>query len=245
MKTILVITLALAITIGLVGNAYAHKSQVIGDYKIGVGWKNEPPIAGIENSIEVVVTKATEFDKMQAKDSESMKHDEEKHDEMKHEEGHDEMKHDEKEHDEMKHDEEKHDEMKHSEKEMSKPGEGVSGLSLEVIVTLGEEKTELSLVESSVPGVYHAKYTPMITGHPLVDLSGEIGHTEVGATFHPEKVESKSMLAPLKQLQSGTAPDKIQCKDGMELISKASTGEPACVKHETAQRLVELGWALF
>ena len=141
MKAILALIFVAAITIGLVGNAYAHKSEVIGDYKIGVGWKIEPPVVGIDNSIEVVITKATDFDKMNAKDSESMKHDDE-----------------ETTHDEMKHDDEEttHDEMKHDEK-MSKPGEGVSGLakSLEAMITLGEEKTQLVLEESEIPGVYH------------------------------------------------------------------------------------------
>ncbi|MFQ5782695.1 MAG: hypothetical protein ACE5GR_06545 [Nitrosopumilus sp.] len=48
------------------GDAYAHKMDVAGDYKIEIGWDDEPPIQGMENAIEFVVTHATEADKMQA-----------------------------------------------------------------------------------------------------------------------------------------------------------------------------------
>jgi hypothetical protein len=59
-----VIILAVCIiTFSLAGDSYAHKAQVVGDYKIEVGWKNEPPIVGIDNAIEIVVTIATDFDK--------------------------------------------------------------------------------------------------------------------------------------------------------------------------------------
>ena len=66
MKTKLAILLVLAITISMAGNAYAHKSEVVGDYKIEVGWKNEPPVAGIDNAVEVVVSQATDFEKSQS-----------------------------------------------------------------------------------------------------------------------------------------------------------------------------------
>src|SRR5574338_786359 len=66
MKTKLASLLVLTILVGLMGNAYAHKSEVVGDYKIEVGWKNEPPVAGIDNEIELTVTKATAFDKAEA-----------------------------------------------------------------------------------------------------------------------------------------------------------------------------------
>lgn len=95
-KTI-VVFIVCAIAIGLVGNGYAHKAEVIGDYKVEVGWKNEPPIAGQKNSIEIVVTVATDFDK------ESHESEEHKGEHMEHEE---EMEHDESiEHEGMTHEE--------------------------------------------------------------------------------------------------------------------------------------------
>ena len=53
MNTKLATLVVLAVAIGLVGNAYAHKDQVIGDYKVEVGWTKEPPVAGKANAIEI------------------------------------------------------------------------------------------------------------------------------------------------------------------------------------------------
>lgn len=54
------------------GSAYAHTMDVAGDYKIEIGWDQEPPIQGISNAIELVVTHATEEDKKQAEEMRGM-----------------------------------------------------------------------------------------------------------------------------------------------------------------------------
>lgn len=41
------------VAVGLVGNAFAHKSQTIGNYQIEVGWAKEPPKVNKANAIEV------------------------------------------------------------------------------------------------------------------------------------------------------------------------------------------------
>ena len=64
--------LALVIVSMSFGNAYAHKMDVVGDYKIEIGWDEEPPIQGIYNSIEVVITHATDEDKKQAEEMDAM-----------------------------------------------------------------------------------------------------------------------------------------------------------------------------
>ncbi len=51
-----------------------------------------------------------------------------------------------------------------------------------------------------------------------------------------------SKLAPLKQIKEGVKPENIQCKETLELIFKSS-GEPACVKTSSVQKLVSWGWA--
>ncbi len=51
------------------------------------------------------------------------------------------------------------------------------------------------------------------------------------------------ILAPLKQMQSGVSAESVVCKDGLELIFKASDGSAACVMPSTASKLVERGWA--
>ena len=51
------------------------------------------------------------------------------------------------------------------------------------------------------------------------------------------------ILAPLKQMQSGVSAESVVCKDGLELIFKASDGSAACVMPSTVSKLVERGWA--
>ncbi|MBI5698510.1 MAG: PEFG-CTERM sorting domain-containing protein [Thaumarchaeota archaeon] len=57
-----------------------------------------------------------------------------------------------------------------------------------------------------------------------------------------EEYEEHESMAPLKQVESGVAPEDVQCDDAMELVFKKSTGTPACVKPNTAERLIQLGW---
>jgi len=52
------------------------------------------------------------------------------------------------------------------------------------------------------------------------------------------------ILAPLKQMQSGVSAESVVCKDGLELIFKASDGSAACVMPSTVSKLVERGWAV-
>jgi len=57
-----------------------------------------------------------------------------------------------------------------------------------------------------------------------------------------ETDETEDMpLAPLKQIKEGVEVKDVQCKTSMELIFKPS-GEPACVKTSSVQKLVSWGW---
>jgi hypothetical protein len=226
----IVVFVICAVAFGLVGSAYAHKAEVIGDYKIEVGWKNEPPIAGQKNSVEIIVTVATEHDK----ESHTSDEDHTSHDEMKDE---DHTSHDMKDEDHMEHDEKITDD--HSE-----PGTGVSGLDdkLEATVSLNGQKTVLTLRETAKHGVYHSEYTPSTTGFPSVNLVGQIGDGDkFEITFHPEKVETLSVLAPLKQIHAHVAPNDVMCKEGFSLI-QSNSGRVACVSQAGASKLVAWGW---
>jgi len=57
------------------------------------------------------------------------------------------------------------------------------------------------------------------------------------------KPESEPISPPLKQFKSGISANNIICKEGLQLIIKATNGSPACVKSETSKILVERGWA--
>jgi len=45
-----------------------------------------------------------------------------------------------------------------------------------------------------------------------------------------------------QQIANGVLPKDVICKEGLELIFKSTDGTPACVKPETAKKLIERGW---
>lgn len=54
----LAIFVAFVLAFGMLNGAFAHKSQIVGNYEIEVGWQNEPPIIGHENAITAMITNA-------------------------------------------------------------------------------------------------------------------------------------------------------------------------------------------
>jgi hypothetical protein len=59
-----------------------------------------------------------------------------------------------------------------------------------------------------------------------------------GPAYVPPVLDS-----PLKQFKSGTPTSDVKCNDGLQLFIKAEDDSPACVKPDTAQKLIERGWA--
>jgi hypothetical protein len=178
MNNKIAVLVVIALSVGLVSNAYAHKAQVVGDYNVEVGWKTEPPVAGKKNAIEVTVTQASPSDKQNSKDS-HMDHDlaDAKSTNPK-------LTKETKEH--------KHEEKTTVKQDHAKKATGVSGLSktIEIDVILNGKKTFLKLVEDKKNrGTYHGTFTPNAEGHPLVHVVGKIKKTPIELTFHPEKVE--------------------------------------------------------
>lgn len=51
------------------------------------------------------------------------------------------------------------------------------------------------------------------------------------------------LQSPLKQFKSGILVQDVKCNQGLQLIFKSEDGSPACVKPDTAQKLIEDGWA--
>ena len=50
-------------------------------------------------------------------------------------------------------------------------------------------------------------------------------------------------LSPRLQEKTGIEPLDVLCSQGLSLIQKISNNSPACVKPETAEKLIERGWA--
>jgi hypothetical protein len=56
-------------------------------------------------------------------------------------------------------------------------------------------------------------------------------------------MEAFGQLPPLQQVKEGIAPENVECKEGLELIFKATNGNPACVSSSSATKLIAMGWA--
>ncbi len=55
---------------------------------------------------------------------------------------------------------------------------------------------------------------------------------------------TNDVMPPSMQAKQGVASSDVICKDGLELIFKSSDGSSACVNPETAEKLIQRGWAL-
>lgn len=51
-------------------------------------------------------------------------------------------------------------------------------------------------------------------------------------------------MSPLKQIDNGIPTENITCSNDLELVYKTSNKYPACIKHTTAEKLVQRGWAI-
>ena len=71
---------------------------------------------------------------------------------------------------------------------------------------------------------------------PLV-LFGIVGIQESFAE------KSELIASPRHQLESGIAPENIQCREDRVLVLRTN-GNPSCVKPQTAEKLIQRGWAI-
>ena len=53
-----------------------------------------------------------------------------------------------------------------------------------------------------------------------------------------------SFMTPLKQKNLGISSEEIDCKEGLVLLIKSSNENPACVKPNTATKLIDRGWGI-
>lgn len=77
----------------------------------------------------------------------------------------------------------------------------------------------------------------------LLSMDSNEAHDDDHGEEHNEKGRyAEHVTAPHKQIKSGIKAQDVQCGEYLELVLKKSTGTPACVKSETAEKLVKLGW---
>ncbi len=181
----LVVLAVFALSVGLIGNAYAHKSEVIGDYNVEVGWKKEPAVVGKANSIEVMVTTASASGKVATS--------------MEDHAGMDNMfdsnttKSDTKKPTTKSNNNKKSTMVSHMGTLSHDHGTkttGIAGLKLDADITINGKKTMLKLVEDKkTKGKYFATFTPPREGFLTVHIVGKIKNTPIEVSLHPEKVE--------------------------------------------------------
>ena len=52
----------------------------------------------------------------------------------------------------------------------------------------------------------------------------------------------QSVMPPLKQISTGIHVKDVTCKEGLDLIFESSDNSPACVRPQTAEKLIQRGW---
>jgi len=121
-------------------------------------------------------------------------------------------------------------------------------VSIAVNVIKGEQNIGFPLTvgesDSLALQTFDGYYIRLIEVEPYPFSSHEIQSSEYIATLLVSEVEDiEPVDAPLKQFKSGIAADEIVCKEGLVVTIKSSNGNPACVKPETKEKLIERGWA--
>jgi len=87
-------------------------------------------------------------------------------------------------------------------------------------------------------GVYTKKYGSATAGIVCgVTLCSEIPN------FDKQKRTPNYPSSPLLQYYFGISLDRIICNDGNEVVLKSINFYPVCVKHQSVEKLKEIGWA--
>ena len=218
-----VLAVLTVVSITSASSAYAHKSEVIGDYNVEVGWNVEPPVVGLDNAITVMITPASEDDKMASeKMADEMKN---MTDEQMANMGDHSMSDGNMTTDEHHHDEE------------VEPTNGISGLasSLDVTITVNGQKTSLNMVEDEeVKGLYVGQFVPTDTGFPSIHVFTTIDGAPIESTFHPEEIEDGALIKATSSDGSinvdliSTAPEKDA---GMDINIKFTDSDGNPIEH--------------
>jgi hypothetical protein len=114
----------------------------------------------------------------------------------------------------------------------------------------GEQKTTVGTIHtpSELPNV------PILLNWVIgaKDQDGRMGSIEfqqiinlTNMSSYERSTDAIHANTPLKQVRSGIDASKVVCNQGFQLIFKKEDGSPACVKPDTAQKLIERGWGIY
>jgi len=85
--------------------------------------------------------------------------------------------------------------------------------------------------------------------HPSVDNTiilqkEDFSNGMTSETYRQIQSMSSHLKSPKHQIIEGIHPAAVICQEELELVFKQSDNSPACVKPETAEKLVQRGWAI-
>jgi len=86
--------------------------------------------------------------------------------------------------------------------------------------------------------IYELESDPNVSSLGIVERPQEFGISNENTS------KSTNILSPKQQLKDGTLPENIICKEKLELIFKSTDNSPACVKPQTAEKLIVRGWGI-
>lgn len=125
----------------------------------------------------------------------------------------------------------------------------ISFATLVIVFSLNSDNVSYGLIEIKE---YKVINSPKVCGDKLCNEVDE-KRSEKGLSTRNIKVcgdrlcseiSETKMMSPLEQHLIGIPLNLIQCPDSMELVLKQFVRKPACVTPETADRLIQQGWAL-
>jgi YVTN family beta-propeller protein len=91
------------------------------------------------------------------------------------------------------------------------------------------------------------KLYSMYLGNPVISIIQKTDFAQQESDFGitDEYTDNElSLTPPLKQFFSGVHPQDIKCKEGLELVFKTISLQPACVNLSSVEKLVERSWAI-
>ncbi|MEO9277800.1 MAG: hypothetical protein ABI340_08515 [Nitrososphaera sp.] len=124
-------------------------------------------------------------------------------------------------------------------------------LAIQIILKPGENITRSSLFsvigyKAVSPGTVNATITASYI--PVNQTNSNLSSNPINVTksfqftILNQTTYTPHITSPLTQFKAGVAAKDVKCQSDLQLIIKSEDGSPACVKSQTAQRLVDLGW---
>ena len=112
------------------------------------------------------------------------------------------------------------------------------------ILVDGEEVRRSTQYKESQTTCFWEFTIPFKGGNKEIDIFGTSTASSSQGPIRGIEVPPECVIkpSPKSQIANGVLPENVTCKEGLQLIFKSKDNSPACVKPQTAEKLVERGW---